>query len=161
LKTPSKFAPWIGVAVLVAGIAAFAVTRHGGSSPPPPLPHRKAPISAGELAVAREFVDTAVARKQLARAWEIAAPELKQGLTLDQWKTGSIPVVPYPVGTTQQQYHVVNSFTDTSRISVSFLPRPGSKAGAAAFTLDLHNVGGRWLVSSWQPASSIRPKQGT
>ena len=156
-----KYAPWLAAAVLVAGIAAFAVTRHDGSSSAPPPPHRTAPFTAAESSVAHEFVQTAVARKQLARAWDIVAPELKQGMTLADWKTGTIPVVPYPVAEAHPLYRVLSSFTDTARVQVGFLPRAGSKARAATFTLDLRNVDGRWLVSSWQPTSTVTPHKGT
>jgi hypothetical protein len=155
-----RWALWLGAAVLVAGIAAYAVTRHNGSTATPTLPHRAAPLVTEERTIAREFVDTAVARKQLARAWGIVAPELKQGMSLDEWKTGTIPVVPYPVHQAQASFHVVNSFTDTARIQVTFTPRAGTKAQPATFTLDLRNVGGHWLVSAWQPSGTIRPHKG-
>ena len=153
--------PWLAAAVLIAGIATFAATRHHGTAASPVLPHRSATFTAAERSVAYEFVATAVARKQLARAWAIAAPELKQGMSLDEWKTGTIPVVPYPVGQARPVYHVINSFTDTASIQVDFVPRAGSSAHAAAFALDLRNVVGHWLVSAWQPTSTIAPHKGT
>jgi len=118
------------------------------------------PLVAAERRVAYEFLDTAVARKQLERAWSIVTPELKQGMSLDEWKTGTIPVVPYPVAEAKVVLRVVDSFTDTARLRVTFLPRPGAKAQSASFSLDLRNVGGRWLVSSWQPSSVIGPPAG-
>jgi hypothetical protein len=156
-----RYAPWLAAAVLIAGIAAFAVTRHSGPGSTPAPPHRAAPFAAAERNVAHEFVETAVARMQLERAWEIAAPELKQGMSLDRWKTGTIPVVPYPVDQAHPIYHVLNSFTDTARIQVTFTPRVGSKVRAATFALDLRNVDGRWLVSAWQPTSTVVPHKGT
>jgi hypothetical protein len=156
-----RWAPWLAGAVLVAGIAAFAITRldHASSTPAPP--HRAAPLTAAELEVAHAFVDTAVARKHLDRAWEIVAPELKQGMSLDEWKTGTIPVVPYPVGEANVTLKVVNSFTDTAQLQVNFLPRAGSKASAAAFNLGLRKIDGRWLASGWQPTSTVVPPKGT
>jgi hypothetical protein len=101
-----------------------------------------------------------VARKQLDRAWRIAAPELKQDMTHDEWMTGTIPVVPYPVGEAVARLKLVSSFTDTAQFTVSFLPRTGTKAQAASFRLDLRKVRGAWLVSSWLPKAAIVPPKG-
>src|SRR4051812_7904660 len=112
MRHVQRWAPWVAVAVLVAGVVAFAVTKLTDSTPAAALPHRAAPITAAERDIAREFIETAVARKNLARAWEIVAPELKQDLTLEEWKTGTIPVVPYPVDQAVARLKLVNSFTD-------------------------------------------------
>jgi hypothetical protein len=155
-----RWTPWVAVAVLVAGIVAFAVTKLTDSSPAAAPPHRAAPVTAGERNVAREFIATAVARKNLARAWAITAPELKQDLTLDEWKTGTIPVVPYPVDQAVARLKLVSSFTDTAAFQVSFVPRTGAKAKAATFQLDLRNIDRKWLVSSWLPSAAIVPPPG-
>jgi hypothetical protein len=155
-----RWAPWIAGAVLVAGIVAFAVTKLTDSTPAPAPPHRAAPLAAAERRVATEFVDTAVARNDLDRAWGITAPELKQGMSLDEWKTGTIPVIPYPVASAHVRYRVVNSFTDTAQIQVTFVPRSGTTATAAAFQLGLRKADGSWLVSSWLPTSTVVPPKG-
>ena len=153
-----KFAPWIAGAILVAGVVAFAVTRldRGASA----TARRKAPLEAAERQVALEFVATAVARHDLARAWDIAAPELKQGMSQAEWQTGTIPVVPYPVAQARTVIRPVTSFTDTGQLHVSFVPRAGTHARAATFTLDLRKQGGRWLVSAWLPTSTVTPPSG-
>jgi hypothetical protein len=154
-----RWAPWLAVAVLVAGVVAVTVARHNGSDSSTP-PHRAAPLSAAERRLAHEFLATAVARKHLDRAWELVAPQLKEGISLETWKTGSIPVVPYPVAQAKVVMHTVNSFTDRARLNVNFVPRSGTKASPATFTLDLQNVDGRWLVSGWQPSSTVIPPKG-
>jgi hypothetical protein len=155
-----RWAPWLAAAVLAAGIAAFAATRDGGSSSAPAPAHRASQLVAAERRVAYEFLDTAVARKHLDRAWAIVAPELKQSMTLDEWKTGTIPVVPYPVAQARVILRVASSFTDVARLQVTFVPRSGTKAQAATFTLGLRNVDGRWLVSAWQPSAAVVPHKG-
>jgi hypothetical protein len=81
-------------------------------------------------------------------------------MTLDEWKTGTIPVVPYPVAQARVILRVASSFTDVARLQVTFVPRSGTKAQAATFTLGLRNVDGRWLVSAWQPSSAVVPHKG-
>ena len=74
--------PWLSGAVLVAGACAYVATRLlSGGGPPPSRPAKLDPV---ERRVAVEFVQTAVARKHLELAWQLAAPELKQGMTLTE-----------------------------------------------------------------------------
>jgi hypothetical protein len=155
-----RWAPWLAGAVLIAGIGAYAVTHWGKSSSGPVIVQRATPLAPAERRVATEFVDTAVARKHLDRAWAISGPELKQDLFLSEWKTGSIPVVPYPVADASVLLRTINSFTDAARLRVSFVPHAGAKVNAATFTLGLTNVNGHWLVSSWDPSSVVEPQQG-
>ena len=150
-----RWAPWLSGAVLVAGVCAYAVTRFasGGSTVTP----KTVPLDPQARAVARAFVATAVARKDLARAWTLAAPEMKQGLTLAQWKTGSIPVQPYPVAKAAVRYTVQTSLSGLASLRVSFLPPPASSTPAGDFTITLQRLHGRWLVASWTPQSVVRP----
>jgi hypothetical protein len=153
-----RWGPWIAGAVLIAGVVSLAVTRLDRGTATPP--HRKAQLEAAEQRVALEFVATAVARHDLVRAWDIVAPELKQGMTLDEWKTGTIPVIPYPVAQARPVIRAVNSFTDAAQLQITFVPRAGTKARPATFTLDLRKQGGSWLVSAWLPTSTVLPPTG-
>jgi hypothetical protein len=159
-----KWAPWIAVAVLVAGVGAYAATRIGSGSgdstttTTASLP--SVPPEPKELAIAKEFVATAVARKQLARAWALAAPEMKQGLTLKQWLTGTIPVTPYPVGKAAVKFTVQSSTADDAVIRVSFLPPPASATPGGDFLITLHRDGGNWLVTSWVPRQAVNAPSG-
>ena len=154
-----RWAPWVAALVLVAGIAAFAVTRFdGGGSSPATAAAQTVPLAPAATAVAREFVATAVARKNLTRAWAIAAPELRQGMTLAEWKTGTIPVQPYPVAQAVARYTTQTSTADAAVLRVSFLPPPASSTPAGDFVITLTRVGGRWLVASWAPRSVVGPQ---
>src|SRR6185437_1314052 len=51
--------------------------------------------SAEELAVARKFIETAVARKDLAASYDLVHVDLKGRLTRKDWTTGNIPVISY------------------------------------------------------------------
>ena len=156
-----RWAPWVAGAVLVAGICAFAVTKltSGGSSAVSPGTLRSVPLDPQARVVAREFVATAVARKDLARAWTITGPALKTGMSLAEWKTGTIPVQPYPVAKAAATYTVESSYADEAVLQVAFLPPPASSTPAGSFLLTLDRIHGRWLVSGWAPQTVVHPKQ--
>jgi hypothetical protein len=150
----SRLLSLIPAVVLVAGIAAFAATRLGGTSPAPAAA-RAAPVDPAAVQVAHVFLSTAVARKNLDAAYEIVAPDLKEGMTPKEWETGTIPVVPYPVAEAKTQLKPLASFTDSALFQVTFTPLPASTAKPGAFVLSERKVGGQWLVDSWTAKSSI------
>jgi hypothetical protein len=153
-----RWAPWIAGAVLVAGVASYAAVRLTGDNAAPP--HEKSTLLPVERQVALEFVHTAVARKNLARAWDLAAPELKRDTTREEWLAGTMRVVPYPVAQATVTLQVVSSFTDVAQFNVTFLPKPGTKADPQTFLLDLRKVDGRWLAGAWTPSDHVRPHKG-
>ncbi len=148
------------MAVLVAGIAAYTATRlvsNGGGTAAPPATETgpSVPLDPQARAVAKKFVNTAVARKNLAEAWNLASPVMRQNLTLAQWKTGTIPVQPYPVGKAQAEYTVESSHPDTATLRVVFTTPPGSPTPAGDFVITLDRSSGKWLVSSWVPREVV------
>jgi hypothetical protein len=154
--------PWLGAAVLVAGVLSYGATRifgNDGRVQTPP-PHRVTKLEPVERRVALEFVQTAVARKHLDRAWELAAPELKRGTTRAEWLAGTLRVVPYPVQKAQVSLRLIQSFSDSATFDITFFPHLRTDATPQTFRLDLRKVGGRWLVSAWQPTANIRPRKG-
>lgn len=120
---------------------------------------RSVPLDPKARLVAREFVATAVARQNLARAWTISGPALTSGISLAEWKTGSIPVQPYPVAKAAATYTVESSYADEAVLQVAFLPPPASSTPAGSFLLTLDRIHGRWLVSGWAPQAAIHPKR--
>jgi hypothetical protein len=153
-----KWALWIGIAVLVAGVAAYTATRFvstGSSSAAASTVTQSVPADPQSLAVAKKFVATAVARKNLIEAWDLAAPVMRQNLTLAQWKTGTIPVQPYPVGKAAAQYTVASSHPDSASYRVIFTPPPGSPTEPGDFMIELDRSSGKWLVSSWSPREVV------
>jgi hypothetical protein len=160
-----RWLPWLGAAVLLAGLLSYGATQiFGGDESMQTLPgaakERATQVDPVERRVALEFIRTAVARKHLDRAWDLAAPELKQGTTRAEWLAGTLPVVPYPVEKAQVVPHVVQSFSDRAVFDVTFFPHLRSGATPQSFRLDLRKVGGHWLVSAWQPSATIRPHKG-
>ena len=100
------------------------------------------------------FIKTAVARQDPARAWALAAPSLKEGVSRKEWNRGDLPVVPYPaLDRGLGDWDLVNySYTDTVGLEVFLFPKPGS--GYSALTADVElvrNHKGQWLVDYWMP----------
>ena len=147
--------------MLVAGIAAYTATRltssGGGSvaSTGTSQAGPSVPLDPQARAVAKKFVATAVARKNLDEAWNLAAPVMRQNMTLAEWETGTIPVQPYPVGKTQIQYTVQSSHPDAATLRVVFTPPPGSSTPAGDFLITLDRSSGKWLVSGWVPREVV------
>jgi hypothetical protein len=165
---------WLGALVLAAGVVVFVRAIADGPEPiqeklsnqPAQLPARpetKAPVDPAAKRVARQFIRTAVARRNLAASWKITHPSLRQGLTLKEWKTGNIPVIPlsYPVAKLESVVFKVDESTQrTTVLEVAMIPRPGAKAFGRKidpdlFWLGLKKVGrgknARWLVDYWMP----------
>jgi hypothetical protein len=130
-----------------------------------PAPQIKAPISPAARKVAVRFVQTAVARKHLAEAWNLVGPNLRGGLTRKEWLTGNNPVVPYPISELDiAPYKVDYSFTDSATLEVALLPKAGSKVKPQIFFLGLIKVGkgpsAHWVVDNWVPRGSPVVPQG-
>jgi len=148
---------WIGVGVLLIGVAAFAATRlRGGGSNGTTTSQASVPLDPKARAVAEAFVASAVARKDLAASWKLAAPELRGDLTRADWLTGSIPVQPYPVDKATARYTVVTSNPDEALLGVAFVPHDASTP-PGDFLITLDRSSGEWLVSSWVPNSQVGP----
>lgn len=168
---------WISVAVLAVGIVAFTAVyfRDAGTPLAPvttsaplqiPKKEKTVPLTREARRVAGRFILTAVARRNLAESWNLTDPTLKQGFTLAQWKTGEIPVVPYPVGSLEEApFKVDYSYADRALLEVALLPKDGSKVKPQLFFLRLRARGKgqdrRWLVDYWIPrGQALTPLSG-
>jgi hypothetical protein len=104
--------------------------------------------------VLAQFIRYAVAREDVAKSWDLAGPDLREGMTRKEWDTGAIPVVNYPAshrGLGSWSY-VKYSYTNTVGLEVFVFPKPGS--GYSAMTADAEVVkddDGRWRVNYWMP----------
>ena len=106
------------------------------------------------LATAANFVTHAVARSRVEQAYDVTAPSLRGGLTRDQWRSGEIPVVPFPVE--QARWRLEFSDEDAIGLQVLLLPRARSGLRPELFNMELVATGKgdkqRFLVSSWAPS---------
>jgi hypothetical protein len=160
LARNARLLNWVPALVLVAGVAAFAATRLGGSGTASPAPPRAAPVDPAAVRVAHLFLSTAVARKNLAAAYDLVAPNLKEGMSRQEWEGGTIPVVPYPVAEATVRLKALSSFTDSVLFEVTFTPRVGSSAKPGVYQLSERKLGGRWLVDGWTAKANIGAPSG-
>lgn len=162
-----KWAPWVGgVAVLVIVGIALGIWDTTGTNPATPLNYKvpakdistnpqtvKLPPAA--RTVAKEFIETAVARKNLREAYTLAGPQIRQGQTLKQWMTGDISVVPYPVSDISYAPMKVDySYPNDAFIEIALLPKAHSKAKSILFGMELNKIHGKWVVQSWFPRTT-------
>ena len=165
-----RFAWLVGLALVVGAVVAVIViwpnTAPNGQrdasnvrvhiEKEPKAVRLKAPDKKDALKVVSRFIYTAVARKNIDRSWELAAPELRQGFTRKQWNSGTMPVVPFPAQSARWKLE----YSDERGVgfSVALYPTPESQQRAQVFLVGLHTLGRgkrrHWVVDNWQPAPS-------
>ena len=161
--------PWIAGLVLVAGLAAFLVVFFGNTAAPVESKVTDKETGAAVVAgkqqsvvidpearkVAGEFILTAVARKNLARSYELTHPDLRQGLSLKEWETGNIPVQFYPADAIDNAtFKIDESHATDAVLEVALIPKAGETIKPQIFYIGLKKVGGHWLVDYWAPRGS-------
>lgn len=119
-----------------------------------PKPHTLTKTErASIVAVAQRFVASAVARNHPERAYGLAGPYLRAGLSKAQWATGEIPVVPYPVDTARWKVEYSNA--ESVGLLVMVFATAGAKLKPTVFAMQLVPAGQggnrRWLVNGWAP----------
>jgi len=158
---------WIGGITLVVGAAVLGIvlfwsgpekTTEPFTPKPAQMPVKSKPVKLDPEVqqVGERFIRTAVARKQLADSWALVAPSMKSGFTLKQWKSGAIPIVPYPADTTHPApVKVEYSYANRALLQVLLLPPKGDRTKPQLFLLGLRKFGhggqGHWLVEYWAP----------
>src|SRR5438093_10002831 len=105
---------WVGVALLIAAIVVFVIKRSGdssSSSAAPSTPAKQSALNPNALqgkrqteihtnkkwsqldpsakAAVRTFIFDGAGEHNLARAWHITAPSIRQGFTYKQWVHGN------------------------------------------------------------------------
>jgi hypothetical protein len=169
VKKPTwrKALPWaVGVGAVAGGIAALIIfvgnTGHSTATPLSDKPAKDVSqvpktikLDPAARRVARDFILTAVARKNLRHAYTLVGPGIKQGQTMKEWMTGNIAVVPYPVD--QLDYAPMKidfSYPNEAMIEIALLPRDGAKIRPQLFMAYLKKINGKWVVDAWTPRSS-------
>jgi hypothetical protein len=171
-----RLAPWLAGLVLAGGIIAAIFSFLPNRNPAPqvlskttpkgPVKEKSVPLAAAARSVARQFVETAVARSDLAAAWKISGPNVRGGLTHAEWLTGSIPVIPYPIKSlATARFKIDYSYRNEALLEVALLPKSGAKIKPQIFYLDLKRVSGsggkrHWVVDGWVPRSATLVPRG-
>ena len=158
---------WLGAVVAAAGAVVLLIylfpspervesepLRPGGWVPAPQRevePSQDATTHA--LAVAADFVRTAVARRNVGSSWDLVTPTFRTGFTRKAWAKGDIPVVPFPVDATK--WRLEYSWEDELGFEVALLPPPKSDVRATIFDVGMRAVGSgddrHWLVDYFSP----------
>lgn len=170
-RSLSRALPWLAGLVLVAGLVAFGTVYLFGdddavevaepvetTQPEPVVPTTPQNVALDPAAriVAGKFITTAVARKNLAASYAITHPELKAGFTLEEWKTGDIPVQYYPADAIDKAtFKIDESYADQAVLEVALLPKESASIKPQIFYIGLKKVSGKWLVYYWAPRSAI------
>jgi hypothetical protein len=98
---------------------------------------------------ATKFIKTAVARKNLDVAYRISGPHVREGMTLKQFLTGAIAVVPYDITSkTSASMKIDKSYANSAQLEM-YLVTPG-RAGRD-FYVDMVKKNGQWFVDGWVP----------
>lgn len=119
------------------------------SAEDPPEVRLTAEARAQVLSVAQRFLTSAVVRKRVGESWALAHGDLRQGMTLEEWSSGDIPVVPYPVDTAR--WRLGYSQRGVVGLEVYVVPEAGSATRPMVFDMEVKAEGERWLVSNWAP----------
>ncbi len=162
-----KALPWIvGTLVVAGGIAVVIWALPGGSGNTatplnPNVPAKdvsKVPktvkLDPAAEKVARRFIQTAVARKNLREAYAISGPQIIQGQSLKSFATGNNAVIPFPVNAVSfAPMKVDYSYKNEALIEVALLTKPKSGVKSQLFLMQLNRIHGKWLVNMWEPRS--------
>jgi hypothetical protein len=158
----SRWLLWISVVVFAAGVATFLGVHFSntanptpkeatGPRIPPAVPQTDIPFPDAAWRVAREFVFTAVARKDLDRAYAITHRDLKGDIPLSEWRSGNLPNIVYSPAAQILKTNWKNTnyaHPRDAQINVVIIPKTGKPWNAQ---IGLTKVGkgskAHWLVS--------------
>ena len=115
--------------------------------------------TAAEFAVARKFIETAVARKDLAASYNLVHVDLKGRLTRKDWVTGDIPVIAFDATNAKTAAFTTEySYADQGLFDIDLVAKRGTSARPnLLFFIGLKRAKnhdgswGPWLVNYWEP----------
>jgi hypothetical protein len=111
------------------------------------------------------FVHTAVIRRNLAAAWPLASPAMRQSVTRSEWLRGDLPVQPYPAAALRAADWSLRYRNErTLGIDVMVQPKQGSGAPVAVYSAELSAPGSgaprRFVVDSWFTQTTLGAAAG-
>ncbi len=114
-----------------------------------PKPPKTVKLDQKAQTIATKFVRTAVARKNLEAAYQISGPHVREGMTLKEFLSGNIAVVPYKITSKTSAHMKIDHSYANKAVLELFLVTPG-RAGRD-FYVDMIKVDGKWFVDGWVP----------
>jgi hypothetical protein len=178
-RTPfwRKALPWLAGLAAFAGLVLILALVFGDKNPPKEVFSNEPVVDVNqkELAIkvpaevkllAKKFINTAVARKDLDAAYDIVGPSIKQGMSRAEWNTGNIAVVPFPMDSLDYAPFKVDYAHPTDILmEIALLAKPKSGVKSQIFFIDVKKFGkgetARWLVDNWVPRGSAPVPDGT
>src|ERR671935_2798360 len=159
---------WAAVLVVGAAVAAAIALRYPNTGAketfepgkpqvvheePPSTPLSKRDRAATERTLG-SFVVSAVLRRHVEESYDLVAPSLRAGLTRRQWRTGDIPVPPFPIkAVAVAKSKLVYSNPSIARYEVLLYTKPSAKLLPLLYSIELARTSrpGRWLVDYAMP----------
>lgn len=106
--------------------------------------------------VAGEFILTALARKHLDRAWKLAGPEVRGGMTYKKWLKGDIAVPVQDGGAGEARLAVSQVTADEVLLEILVDPaKAGTQYKTADYWVRLDKLRGHWVVNELQPRVNV------
>jgi hypothetical protein len=165
----------IGLPLALAGVvlAGIALLPEAEKNPPEVFSNEQAyDIGAHEKAVRLTradrtrvnqaidvLINDGVKRQNPEAVYDIATPTLRKQATRRQWRTGDIPVYPYPALGKKFHGWTIN-YSQRNHLNVDLLIMPSrnrATLGPVALTLDLRKIQGQWRVDGLFPVATFAP----
>ena len=109
-------------------------------------------------ATIEQFVQDGLGRRDLANAYRLATPQLRAGISREDWRRGELPVMPYRARVGDGRLWTKDYASgDVVGIEIFLHPGRGETMGPIAFKAAVRRLDGRWLVDSVVPAATFSP----
>ena len=98
-----------------------------------------------------KFISGAVSKHDLAGTWDLAGPDLRQGMTRDDWLKGQLPIVPFAASERGQGKWSLVSYSYANKVGLELLMFPERRSGqlATVETDVVRGKDGHWRVNYW------------
>jgi hypothetical protein len=156
-ERPRRYRLAMRVVVAAALALAFA-----GSASAAPLRH----LTKADRAEINKTVDMVVnygaKRVDVIRSYDWVTPEMRAGMTRKQWKTGDIPIYPFPAkGTTFHHWRLSWISDGTVGAELLLMPTLKNKFDVGPIIFNVYftrsGSGKRWLLDGFIPAATLAP----
>jgi hypothetical protein len=103
----------------------------------------------------RAWVPDVIGRRDPLAAYGLATAALRSTTTRAQWRSGNLPVQPYPANPRRFGIRPIYVTPDDVIFDLMLQPRKGSNAGVSVYSTEVQLVGGRWMVASMYPTAQF------